>query len=191
MRMRDILKSVFRHDPDIIMIGEIRDKSSLDIVLESSLSGHLVLSTLHTKDAIRTIMRLKEMEVEDYLIRDAISCIHASRLVQTLCPHCKTIDSINEDLKNKFNLKNIKIYKKGSCSKCYMTGYDSRISICETLEISQIIKNDKIDVNAKILYKIAKENNFTTMLEHGLEQVKKGIINLEDLLNQVYFDYES
>jgi general secretion pathway protein E len=186
LSFNNILKSVLRHDPDIIMIGEIRDNESLNLVLQASLTGHLVLSTLHTKDAISTIIRLKEMGVEDYMIIDAISSIHSSRLLKRLCDNCKNIYSPSKKLIKQYELKDIIFYEKNGCEKCQMTGYSSRISICETLDVSLIFYDEKISTNYNTTYQKAIKNGFIPMIEHGLSKVKNGDIDISDLLNQIY-----
>jgi len=180
----NILKSVLRHDPDIIMIGEIRDSESLKITIESSLSGHLVLSTLHTKDAISTIIRLKEMGVSDYILYDSISCIHSSRLVKKLCS-CKNKYTPNQDILNLIKTKpNQEFYQKNGCEVCYMSGYIDRVSISETLEFTKIFHQNTNNANHQELLEIAKNSGFKTMLDDGIEKAKKGIVDIQDVIYQ-------
>ena len=182
----NILKSVLRHDPDIIMIGEIRDNKSLKLALQASLTGHLVFSTLHTKDAISAIVRLKEMGVEDYIILDSISCIHSSRLVKVLCSHCKIPYNPSKHITKKYNLQNETLYKKNGCENCQMTGYSSRISICETLDVFLVFGDNKIPTDYNTAYQDAIKHGFIPMIEHGISKVKNADINIYDLLNQIY-----
>ena len=186
LSFKNILKSVLRHDPDVIMVGEIRDNESLNLVLQTSLTGHLALSTLHTKDALSTIIRLKEMGVEDYIILDAISCIHSSRLIKRLCDNCKEKYNPSKQIIKTYNTKDIVFYKKNGCEKCQMTGYTSRISICETLDVSKIFNNEEISINYNKAYNKAIKNGFIPMIDNGIDKVKNGDIDISDLLSQIY-----
>ncbi len=186
LSFKNILKSVLRHDPDVIMVGEIRDNESLNLVLQTSLTGHLALSTLHTKDALSTIIRLKEMGVEDYIILDAISCIHSSRLIKRLCDNCKEKYNPSKKIIEKYKIKDAVFYKKNGCEKCQMTGYTSRISVCETLDVAHIFYDEEIIINYNMAYKRAIKNGFIPMIDNGIKKVKNGDIDISDLLSQIY-----
>ena len=181
------LKSFLRQDPDIIMIGEIRDFETLNAAVQASLTGHMVFSTLHTNDAPSAISRMVQMGLEPYLIADALLAVVAQRLVRKNCkfcieeykPHVKLIEQVREHLPQDY-----KFYKGKGCQKCGMSGYDGRLMIVEILrinkEISQMIaKNaNKFDISEK-----AEEVGlFSPMVNDGLKKALRGIVTLEEVV---------
>ena len=140
------LRSFLRQDPEVILIGEIRDKETVDIALKAALTGHLVFSTIHTNDAISTITRLQNMGTPDYLISAALSLVLAQRLVRKICPDCKTVDeNTNIKLLNSIGISpekaaRARIFKGIGCAKCNQTGYKGRMAIYEALDITREIK---------------------------------------------------
>src|SRR6185369_1009975 len=141
------LRSIVRQDPDVIMIGEIRDLETAQIAVQSALTGHLVLSTVHTNDAPSTMNRLLDMGVEDYLLTSTIVGILAQRLVRTLCPHCKESYVALPELAEQMNLRkftkdrDITLWHAKGCNQCSHTGYTGRISILEMLPITDEIRS--------------------------------------------------
>lgn len=186
----NILKQLLRQDPDIIMIGEIRDKETAQLALKSALTGHLIFSTLHTNDAVSSINRLKNLEIEDYLIAATLKLVISQRLIRLLCPHCKVID---EHIYSKLNLLKIdinlpidkKIFtsKTDGCPLCNNTGYFGRIPVFEILIIDDTLKTF-IEGNRNNLYflKYLEKKEHITIIENGLQHVFNSITSLEEII---------
>ncbi len=181
------LRSFLRQDPEVILIGEIRDKDTVDIALKAALTGHLVFSTIHTNDAISTITRLQNMGTPDYLISAALTLIIAQRLVRKICPDCKGVDeNINIKLLNSIGISpekaaRAKIYKGMGCVKCNQTGYKGRMAIYEALDITREIKQAILaNVGTLELFTLAKKNNFRTMQEMGHDFLLSGDLSLAE-----------
>jgi type IV pilus assembly protein PilB len=190
------LRSIVRQDPDIILVGEIRDKETADIALQAALTGHLVLSTLHTNDSIGAIPRLIDLGVKPQTIGPALSLIIAQRLVRKLCEHCKEKEEINSELKskienflnklpprvNKENYKEISIYKPKGCEKCNYTGYKGRIGIFEFFESSPEVERLILkDTSWLAIKELANKNQMTTMEQDGILKVISGITTFEEV----------
>jgi type IV pilus assembly protein PilB len=181
------LRSFLRQDPEVILIGEIRDKDTVDIALKAALTGHLVFSTIHTNDAISTITRLQNMGTPDYLISAALSLVIAQRLIRKICPDCKTVDE-NTNLKLLSSIgistekaSRAKIFKGAGCTKCNMTGYKGRMAIYEALDISREIKQAILaNVGTLELLTLAKKNNFRTMQEMGHDLLLSGDLSFAE-----------
>ena len=136
------LRSILRQDPDVIMIGEIRDEETASIAVRAALTGHLVFSTLHTNSAAATISRLVDMGIEPFLVSSSLLGILAQRLVRLLCPHCKEEDVLAEEFAKDYDLpKDAKIYKAKGCARCNYTGYIGRRSIGELLVMDEHVKD--------------------------------------------------
>jgi len=158
-----ILKNILRQDPDVLMIGEIRDKESLDVAIQASLTGHLVLATLHTNDAISTINRLLDLQAEPYLIASTLKTIISQRLVLKLCDFCKVQRETN-------------LYENFGCPKCNLTGYKDRVVISELFVVDEMISSmisKQKDINEIISY--CKSKGFKTLFENGLQKVHEGL----------------
>mgnify|MGYP000441424085 FL=1 len=134
------LRSIVRQDPDVILIGEIRDQETADIAIQSALTGHLVFSTLHTNNAAGAVARLLEMGAEDYLLASSIIGIMAQRLVRVLCPHCKEAYTMPGGVRQRFGLDGGEIFRPKGCVHCGQTGYRGRVAIFELLEIDDEIR---------------------------------------------------
>ncbi len=182
------LRSILRQDPDVIMVGEIRDFETVDIAIKSALTGHLVLSTLHTNTASGSIVRLVNMGVEPFLIAASIELIGAQRLVRRLCPECKEVYLPSKEIADKYGLYSrkgeiAKIYKPQGCKRCMGTGYQGRIGIIECMKLTQGIKElifaraEERDIEKK-----AREEGMTTLRENGIEDVLAGLTSLEEVL---------
>ena len=175
------LRSFLRQDPDIIMIGEIRDKETAELAIRASLTGHLVLSTIHTNSAWGTINRLKDMGIPSFLISDTLNSSVAQRLVRTLCPHCKKQIPLknlpNDALQYCSDKETINAHKIVGCEQCYFTGYSGRKAIYEVVNIDDEIK-DLIKQNG-ILDKI-KTINYTSLQDNVLQLFKDGITSWEE-----------
>lgn len=183
------LRSILRQDPNVIMIGEIRDTETAQIAIRASITGHIVLSTLHTNDALTTIERLLDMEVQRYLLASALVGIISQKLARKLCPHCKKLRPTNEyekDLFKKVLGKDVKeIYSNEGCDEC-SNGYQGRIAIQEVLLINQEIR-DAISSNIRKdeLRNLVYKSDVTTLLQDGLEKVLEGQTTLEEILKIV------
>jgi general secretion pathway protein E len=167
------LKSILRQDPDKIMIGEIRDQETLRIAIQAALTGHLVLSTLHTNDSISAVTRILDMGIEEYLVSGALVAIQAQRLVRKICPHCKVEvslpDSLLKDVRE-YLPENPTFYKGEGCKECGHTGYSGREMISEVLIISETLARMIAKVASKEdLTKQALEEGFMTMFEDGVQ----------------------
>jgi general secretion pathway protein E len=180
------LRSILRQDPDKIMIGEIRDFETLEIAIKAALTGHLVISTLHTNDAISAITRMIDMGIPSYLISGALVAVQAQRLVRKICPHCKieeklTVAQLN-DYKEYINEHNT-FYKGSGCKECNSTGYTGREMICEVLPINDTIAS-MIAQNASKddIEKVAKEEGFIGMFQNGIDKAVNGITTFEEVL---------
>jgi type IV pilus assembly protein PilB len=181
------LRSFLRQDPEVILIGEIRDKDTVDIALKAALTGHLVFSTIHTNDAISTITRLQNMGTPDYLISAALSMVLAQRLVRKICQECKSVDeNTNLKLLNSIGISpekaaRAKIFKGAGCSKCNQTGYKGRMAIYEALDITREIKQAILaNVGTLELLTLAKKNNFRTMQEMGHDLLLSGDLSFAE-----------
>jgi general secretion pathway protein E/type IV pilus assembly protein PilB len=183
----DALKSILRQDPDIIMVGEIRDEETLNIAVQASLTGHLVFTTLHTNDAPSAITRMIQMNLEPYLISDSLVGVVAQRLVRTICPTCKekyspplkTVEKIKEYLPKEYQF-----YKGKGCVKCGFTGYSGRTMICEILKVTETISH-MISINMnkyEISRKAEEEGEFEPMIIDGIAKALKGITTLEEVM---------
>ena len=177
------LRSVLRQDPDIIMVGEIRDEETAEIAVRAALTGHLVLSTLHTNDAPSTVTRLIDMGLPPYLVASSVIGVVAQRLVRTLCDACKIEDDLTEKDKNFIGDYDIdKVYRAEGCPKCDQTGYDGRIAVQEVMPVStrlaRFITEGKTQDEIK---EAAKEEGMNTLSEDGLNKLSQGITDVEEL----------
>ncbi len=186
------LRSIVRQDPDIILIGEIRDEETADIAVNSAMTGHLVLSTLHTNDAATTFPRLVDMNVEPYLIASTITVIIGQRLARKICTKCKISETIPFDTLEqqiqKYVPKNTDFvcYKGKGCPICHNTGFMGRIAIFEVLEVTDEIRTAVTErKNASEIQKLAMKLGMTTMLQDGVEKVKQGITSIDELLRVI------
>ena len=183
MGFNNALRSILRHDPDVIFIGEIRDRETAEIAIQASLTGHLVLSTLHTNSAIGAINRFLDMGIPDYLLSSSLLAVSAQRLIRKLCVDCKQLDNIEPALLMHYHLKSDQpYYRAQGCHKCANTGYLGRIPIAEIKHVDShlrqaILENPSIDN----LNRAADINNPNSLLSDGLSKVKAGITSLEEL----------
>lgn len=183
------LRSVLRQDPDIVLLGEIRDQETATIAFHAAQTGHLVLSTLHTNSALDTLSRLKDLNVESYSISNSLNAVIAQRLVRRLCGHCKEKysleDSVKKTLPAIFNTdQDIVIYRAKGCDLCDSTGYSGRIAIHEVLAITPKIK--EILINDQPLHDIereARQSGFTELSVDGIYKVVQGFTTLSEVFN--------
>ncbi|MDP2090678.1 MAG: GspE/PulE family protein [Candidatus Gracilibacteria bacterium] len=192
------LRALLRQDPDIIMVGEIRDTETLETATNASLTGHLVLSTLHTKSAADTLDRIVNMGLKPYILASALDTIIAQRLVRKICPHCKRekqrtsleISIINNMMKeigmSSISTDNIKLYEGGGCDKCNNSGYLGRIGIYEIITLNEdlriLIREGK---SAEEIMRKARDGDLITMKEDGILKAIKGYTTIEEILRVV------
>lgn len=180
-----ILRNILRQDPDIIMVGEMRDRDTADLALRAAMTGHLVFTTLHTNDAVSSIIRLVNMGVERYVIESSIIAAAAQRLLRNLCPLCKqayTPEKVDINLFSKYGLKANKLYKPKGCSKCNNTGFLGRKGVFEVFEINESIREliIKQESTSKIRKYLREETGFVTIFEKGLKEAINGNVFLEE-----------
>ncbi|MDV2581857.1 GspE/PulE family protein [Alkalibacillus haloalkaliphilus] len=179
------LKSILRQDPDIIMVGEIRDGETANMAVRASITGHLVLSTLHTNDSTGAISRLVNMDVEMFLVGSSLNGVVAQRLVRTICRDCHEKRNLTELERKVFERYNIHIHQvtKGKgCPTCNNTGYRGRTAIHEVLYIDDPIREAILDGETKVeIEKTAKQQGFTPLFEDGLRKVEQGVTTLEEV----------
>lgn len=191
------LRSILRQDPNIIMVGEIRDTETARITVNSALTGHLVLSTIHANDAISAIPRLIDMGIEPFLVASTVNIIISQRLARRLCDNCKSEYVLAKDEEHREMLKlrpdiakhmnsTDKLFKANGCSKCDNTGYSGRIGIYEILRTNKEIRDVIIsEPTTDNIYAIAKKQGFKLMMEDGILKLKKGVISMEELMRVV------
>ncbi|MBI2459628.1 MAG: type II/IV secretion system protein [Parcubacteria group bacterium] len=200
------LRSLLRQDPDIVMVGEIRDNETAELGIHASLTGHFVLSTLHTNDALGAIPRLLDMAVEPFLLGSTLNIVLAQRLGRKICQYCKTEHKLPEDvitdikkelaitppaaikeMMPDFDLKKMKFYKGRGCTRCGLTGYIGRIALAEVLDINdkikEIIMNNKANLTVDDL---VKNQNFITMKQDGIIKVLLGLTTMEEVLRTIH-----
>lgn len=182
------LRSILRQDPDIIMIGEIRDKETAEIAIRAAITGHLVLTTVHTKDALSSIVRLKDLGVDDYLINASISLLASQRLVRKLCD-CKKKGTLTDEeyefIKNYKNIdRNQIVYRPNGCEKC-KNGYHSREAIAEVLVIDEDLRNILRYQDTEKIKEKLKNDNFKSMLAAGLDKVIDGVTSFDEVIRAV------
>ena len=181
------LRSFLRQDPEVILVGEIRDKDTVDIALKAALTGHLVFSTIHTNDAPSTITRLQNMGTPNYLIAAALSLVMAQRLARRSCVECRIIDeNINPKLLSSVGFtpeesSRAKIYKGKGCEKCNQTGYKGRMGIYEILEVTKELKQAILaNTGQAELFSLAKKQGFRTMQEMGKDMLLGGELSFSE-----------
>ncbi|HNY51168.1 MAG TPA: type II secretion system ATPase GspE [Smithella sp.] len=182
------LRSIVRQDPDVILIGEIRDRETAEIAIQSSLTGHLVFSTLHTNDAASAVTRLIDMGIEPFLVTSSIVAIIAQRLVRVLCPHCK--ESYTPDDESLYNLglnksvlQNNTFYRKKGCNLCMQTGFRGRSAIFEILTVDDEIKKLVLRTSdANQINELAIRQGMITLQKDGIDKVLSGITTIEEVL---------
>jgi len=204
------LRSLLRQDPNIIMVGEIRDEETGELSIHASLTGHLVLSTLHTNDAIGAVFRLLDMKIERFLLASTLKTVVAQRLARRLCDHCKKEMELSPDAKQDIlnelkevpekvikvelptftNLEEVfshhKLYEAVGCQRCENTGYSSRVSVAEVIEINdelkEMINSGKGDLNIEM---VKKTEDFVSIKQDGIIKVLQGVTTLEEILRVI------
>ena len=178
-----ILRALLRQDPDILMVGEIRDRETAEIAVKASLTGHLVFSTLHSNDSLGCINRLVNLGIDGYLLSLVLQMVVSQRLVRKLCPHCKKEDENYKEKLKSLNLseekyKDIKFYTSGGCEKCMGTGYIGRIPVFEIIYFDDILKD-------MLAQKKELKQNFKTLLDDAMDKAKEGLTSLDEIMRQL------
>ncbi|OQB13982.1 MAG: Type II secretion system protein E [Candidatus Omnitrophica bacterium ADurb.Bin205] len=182
------LRSILRQDPNVIMIGEIRDYETVDIAIKSALTGHLVLSTLHTTTAPGAVVRLVNMGVEPYLINSSLVCVVSQRLVRKICPYCKEEYTVKKEVIESLKLniekaKAVRFFRGKGCKNCFNMGYMGRTGIAEVLLLSTAVRELILSrAQEHLIKQKARQEGMVTLREDGLMQVFSGITTLEEIL---------
>jgi type II secretory ATPase GspE/PulE/Tfp pilus assembly ATPase PilB-like protein len=178
------LRSILRQDPDIIMVGEMRDYETVDMAIKAALTGHLVLSTVHTTTAAGAVVRLINMGVEPFLICDSLICIVSQRLLRKICPNCKEKYPVRRDLiGDLLPIEQDYLYRGKGCKECLNTGYKGRIGICEVLLLTEKIKDLILSRSQEhIIEKQAVIEGMKTLREEGMKVCLEGITTLEEVI---------
>lgn len=180
------LRSLLRQDPDVVLLGEIRDPETARIAVQAALTGHLVLSTLHTNDAPGSITRLINIGVEPYLISAAVNAILAQRLVRKVCQNCKEEHKPSDELKEFLTLQGFVsdvTYKGTGCDRCRKTGYTGRLGIYELMVMDDSLR-DFVTRNPDVthLRKLCRERGLVTLRQDGFDKVMKGLTTIDEIL---------
>ena len=178
-----IFRALLRQDPDILMVGEIRDRETAEIAVKASLTGHLVFSTLHSNDSLGCINRLVNLGIDTYLLSLVLQMIVSQRLLRKLCPYCKKEDLNYKEKLKSLNLsqekyENIKFYASEGCDKCMGTGYIGRIPVFEIIYFDDILKD-------MLVQKKEIKQNFKTLLDDAMDKVKEGLTSLDEIMRQL------
>lgn len=188
------LRSILRQDPNVILVGEIRDSETAGIAVNAAMTGHLVLSTLHTNNAATSIPRLLDMGIEPFLVATTVNVIIAQRLLRKICSNCRySYETDRPELEKYFSkklldetfgsVKKIRLYKGKGCPVCHGTGYQDRMGIFETMVINEKVREAIVErKDAETINKIAVEGGMVTMIEDGLNKIKKGETTVEEVL---------
>ncbi|NLV22232.1 MAG: Flp pilus assembly complex ATPase component TadA [Syntrophomonadaceae bacterium] len=187
------LRSILRQDPDIIMVGEIRDQETAQLAVQAALTGHLVLSTLHTNSAAGTIARIKDMGIEDFLLASSLSGIVSQRLVRQLCPNCKEKYNLAEETASKLGMpeeSGHEFYRPVGCNMCRQLGYQGRIALHEIMVVGPRVRelinrgeNSEDEIEAT-----ARREGMVTIREDGMEKARQGKTSLEEVLKVVLLE---
>ncbi|MEA1927652.1 MAG: ATPase, T2SS/T4P/T4SS family, partial [Candidatus Auribacterota bacterium] len=182
------LRSILRQDPDVVLIGEMRDHETAEIAIQASLTGHLVFSTLHTNDAAGAVTRLLDMGVEPYLVSSSVVGIMAQRLVRNICPHCRESYPAREESLREIgltldDLPDGKLYRGLGCEKCYQSGYMGRSGIFEILLVDDDIRRMILErTNTGVIKKAALKKGMLTLRMSGAQKVAEGITTIEEVI---------
>ena len=184
------LRSILRQDPDVVMIGEIRDRETAAIAIQAALTGHIVLSTLHTNDAASAVTRLLDMGMEDYLLTSTVNAVMSQRLVRVLCDHCKREQPLDMESIEHMGVAHLlpdgaqtRVYAPGGCEQCAHTGYRGRMGIHELLMMNDAVRQEVLKKSSsEQLYRVAREHGLINMFEDGFGKVLQGQTSLAEVL---------
>jgi len=190
------LRSFLRQDPDIMLVGEMRDFETVDIAIKAALTGHLVFSTVHTNDAASTILRLVNMDIEPFLIADSVVLVVAQRLVRRLCPECCARHNLTPEALMDIGFTSeeaaeVKVYKPAGCNRCHNTGYKGRVGLFEVMQVTDDIRDLILSrAQSKEIKKKAIERGMTTLRRSGLTKIMGGVTSVEEVLRETIKDSE-
>jgi type IV pilus assembly protein PilB len=180
------LRSILRADPDVVMVGEIRDGETARIAIEAALTGHMMLSTLHTNDAPGAITRLAKMGIESFLTASSVDCVVAQRLARQLCSHCKHRTVVPQAALSEAGLRvggELEAYEPVGCARCNQSGYRGRVGVYSVMKMSERIKDMTVSQAAEAdIGSVAREEGMLTLREDGLLKVRSGQTSLEEVL---------
>ncbi|HEX8690463.1 MAG TPA: ATPase, T2SS/T4P/T4SS family [Solirubrobacterales bacterium] len=180
------LRSILRADPDIVMVGEIRDGETARIAIEAALTGHMMLTTLHTNDAPGAITRLTKMGIESFLTASAVDCVVAQRLARKLCTHCKQRTIVSPEALSDADIRvggELEAYEPVGCSRCNQSGYKGRVGLFSVMQMSERIKEMAIEHKPEAeIATVAREEGMLTLREDGITKVRSGLTSLEEVL---------
>ncbi|MBV8536579.1 MAG: Flp pilus assembly complex ATPase component TadA, partial [Alphaproteobacteria bacterium] len=183
------LRAILRQDPDVVMIGEIRDFETAQIAIQAALTGHLVLSTLHTNDAPSSITRLLDMKVEDYLVTSTVNGVMAQRLVRRLCEACRKPRPLLPEMIQRLGIapflngQEPMLYEAAGCEQCHGSGYRGQIAVIEVLVVSDAIRRLVLNhAEAREIQRVAIEEGMRTMYQDGLLKALDGVTTIEEVL---------
>jgi type IV pilus assembly protein PilB len=176
------LRSMLRADPDVIMVGEIRDRQTAHIAIEAALTGHLVLSTLHTRDAPSALGRLIDMGIEPFLVSSAVDCILAQRLVRVLCIHCKRPQKVSETVLAEHGLAGAEPYEPVGCTRCGNSGYRGRMGLYEVMTVSEQIRTMILEhASVDDMVQVAEAEGMTRLRDDGMAKVRAGLTSIAEV----------
>jgi len=182
------LRHILRQDPNVVMVGEIRDQETAEIAIRASLTGHLVFSTLHTNDAPSAFTRLIDMGIEPFLVASSVEAVQAQRLVRTICPHCKVEQKVDRDYLVKIGfpekeMATAKFWRGAGCEECRQFGYQGRKGIYELLAVTEAIRPMVMNrANASDIAQVAIAAGMRTLRNDGWFKVKEGTTTIEEVL---------
>ncbi|MFH1800190.1 MAG: ATPase, T2SS/T4P/T4SS family [Candidatus Omnitrophota bacterium] len=181
------LRAFLRQDPDVILVGEVRDLDTAEIAIRASLTGHLVLSSLHTNDAVSAVLRLIDIGIQAYLVAGSLGLVAAQRLIRVLCPHCKEPYKVDSKIQDEYKIRAETLYKATGCPKCRKIGYWGRMAIYEVIPIDQDIRRlITKETNLSQLRELQKEKKYEILLQNGVKKVERGLTTLEEVLSVAY-----
>jgi general secretion pathway protein E len=181
------LRAFLRQDPDVILVGEVRDLETAEICIRASLTGHLVLSTLHTNDAVTAVTRLIDIGVQPYLVSGSIALVAAQRLIRLLCEDCKEAYRPTDKERSDYGIRAETIYRAKGCSKCRNIGYWGRAAIYEVIPVDEDIRRLIVkDANLDAMRRLQKEKKYETLFQNGLKKVERGVTTIEEILSVAY-----
>ena len=176
------LRSMLRADPDVIMVGEIRDRQTANIAVEAALTGHMVLSTLHTRDAASALGRLVDMGIDAFLVSSAIDCIVAQRLLRILCEHCKRPQKVSEAVLAEHELEGAEPYEAVGCSRCRGSGYRGRVGVYEVMSVTEPIREMVLEhASVDAMIAAAESEGMRRLRDDGLEKVREGLTSIAEV----------
>jgi general secretion pathway protein E len=192
------LRSFLRQDPDVMMVGEIRDLETAEVAIRAALTGHLVFSTVHTNDAASTITRMVDQGVEPYLVSSSLILIIAQRLVRTVCSHCKQTEPVNDEWAAKLKKVGLDPEELGGqvtsgkgCDECFHSGYSGRTAIYEFLPVDEVLRTQIMEgTGATVMKRTAGERGMISLREDGRDKIRAGLTTPDEVLRVTQLDFE-